>query len=112
MREIKFRSWIDYLDDPNMEYFTLENRVKQYCSDSCMIMQYTDRKDKNEKEIYEHDICTAFVAELVIPFRCVIGFENSGFVINATIKNTATLYLSDIEMIEVIGNKFENPELL
>jgi len=63
MREIKFRAWDKgedvMLDDIciNTDHFTdMLNRVFKYWEDTLEFMQYTGLNDKNGKEIYEGDI--------------------------------------------------------
>lgn len=55
-RELKFRAWIDYLDIPNMEYFNLDNRVKQYVGSDCIVMQFIGIKDRQNVDVYEDDV--------------------------------------------------------
>lgn len=56
-REIKFRSWVDNGDEfTAMEYFSLYERVRQYCSDSYEVMQYTGLKDGDDVECWDGDI--------------------------------------------------------
>jgi uncharacterized phage protein (TIGR01671 family) len=127
MREIKFRAWdkkdnvmrqvnmMTVSENHNYQtyYFlepTSENNGFRYTPD-VELMQYTGLKDKNGKEIYEGDIIRhdwglnkitfedySFTAEHIISFD---GAFN------------CNLYLSDIGSdCEVIGNIYENPELI
>ena len=59
MRDIKFRLWdkkhkmMIYFDNESLENLFALNRINK---DQYEILQYTGKKDKNEKEIYEGDI--------------------------------------------------------
>lgn len=79
-----------------------------YDNDSCILMQYTGLKDKNGKEIYEGDI---------IEFE----YHNGGGF--SRVKEPVTFYNGQFsvwqesinnynENCEIIGNIFENPELV
>ena len=87
------------------------------------LMQYTGLKDKNGKEIYEGDIISIkadylseFNSESILPCE-IVAFEDGAF---GTYDKKRTLFVSFKEMIdksdgiefEIIGNVFENPELL
>ena len=67
--------------------------------------QYTGLKDKNGKEIYEGDILHLWGGEY-----CQGYYEfNQIF----TVKDLSdSFYLGECENIEVLGNIYENPELL
>ena len=107
MREIKFRAW-----SPKMKAMLSWEIVKGMMaelllteSEANIPMQYTGLKDRNEKEIFDGDICLIDTkrgrekTEINIQYIWeAIGYRNA--------KN-------DIAMnLEVIGNIYENPELL
>lgn len=116
MREIKFRAWDK---DKNMFYqkeidnrlwFVMENDEEiKYPLDAEIacghwdIMQFTGLKDKNGKEIYEGDYCKQI-------FSCNI---QEGIVkIESTRGTTIGGFPAWPHNIEIIGNIYENPELL
>ena len=84
-----------------------------------VLMQYTGLKDKNGKEIYEGDIVqilpknrttyysrmNTFVVEYMELDNCGDCTEDSGIGFNFYLKDPS-------EDLEVIGNIYENPELL
>ena len=97
MREIKFRFWDDrmkQMDFPD----SIANNID---ADRFNIMQYTGLKDKNGKEIYEGDHIAYGVA------RYIVIYEGCGFVAR---KDNVTS--SICSMCEIIGNIYENLELL
>lgn len=101
MREIKFRAWdnVDYMSTP----FTLQDlqlKKVQFTAD-CQIMQYTGMKDVGGKEIYEGDV----VENKKEAMRGVYEFKTGGF----GIKGTCTIQNFGAK---VIGNIYENPELI
>jgi hypothetical protein len=109
MRTIKFRAW----DKNNLRMLEHEQLLKSspyyqspFTRDDIELMQFTGLLDKNGREIYEGDIIKHPVCELgrVIFFQPYAGFfvEARGLLYNL---NTSGDY-------EVIGNQFENPELL
>ena len=101
-RELKFRAWVDNDDGyAKMEYFTLYDRVRQYC-DGYPVMQYTGLMDQNYKEIYEGDIY-----ELEFPEdNATFGPVNVEYM-----KFLRNISNAELRRLTVIGNIYENPEL-
>ena len=131
MRDIKFRVWdketkhmhicgedvhdeISFENETNKAYYyNLQNGCGSLREDSVYIlMQYTGLKDKNGKEIYEGDIVKVFTSK-----KWRIGkiiYEYSGFTIDVTNNKELEYGRTGIieSLIEVIGNIYDNPELL
>jgi uncharacterized phage protein (TIGR01671 family) len=105
----------------NDDFTNYLNEHIGYLKDKCVLMQYTGLKDKNGVEIYEGDILK--ISNISI-LRC--EFRNGCFVLvhikefagveNLLWGNLGRLYdagMNDIfELTEIIGNIYENPELL
>lgn len=125
MREIKFRVWdkatqknwnIDkwhfedeYLDliepgvsicDPHIE------RIWRKPGD-VEIMQYTGLKEMYGRDIYEGDVVEFEVS--LIRTKAEVKYSRNQFIVdmNSVMPKSLDLYL-----VKVIGNKFQNPELL
>ena len=117
MREIKFRAW-DILNKRILNYGeimtlpmweVLPGTPEQRAFN---VMQYTGLKDKNGKEIYEGDIVLTRTS-----LKFIISYKNGAFIKCWQNYNVYLLYDSLIkdgctEAYEVIGNIYENPELL
>ena len=116
MREIKFRGkhietgrWVYgyYVCTHNRHRIIYEDYEGFYCEEEVIpetVGQYTGLKDKNGKEIYEGDI---------------ILFNNFGDTLDKVVYSSGCFHtsgrgylLDKIREIEVIGNIYENPELL
>ncbi len=111
MREIKFRYW----DRGEKKMIYLANPLILHLPDNygqSDYMQFTELKDKNGKEIYEGDIVkTDLDVNYFIEYRrgsfWICDSDGGGIWVIETYHE-----IKDECRLEVIGNKFENPELL
>lgn len=107
MREIKFRAWgFNKMFEPR----TLVNMCQcmpRIDFQGLTLMQITGIKDKNGKEIYEGDILEGKDHWAWGDWRKVVTFDGGCFRPFGTGD-----WEPDPEDVEVIGNIYENPELL
>ena len=121
MREIKFRAWhkeekiigeVFGINILHKEIFFSNGDVDCYgFSDFKYIelMQYTGLKDKNNKEIYEGDIITLHNSK----YKVIFNIEGARFVLrNDEFELEITFINHNNERMEIVGNIYENPELL
>lgn len=133
-REIKFRAW-DKKDKvmvdvaainfgPSGFWSLIEDAddAELQLADSYELMQYTGLHDKNGREIYESDILKVTGEDGESYVATVKWFGDEGYPafdlegIPETwfygANALATIFQEGVETCEVIGNIFENPELL
>jgi hypothetical protein len=109
MREIKFRAW----DTKNNEMRSWDDISRNWTmlelerQSNCIIMQSTGLKDKSGKDIWEGDILGG---DFNREYSEV--FFNEKWAQFMTRSHISTGSLNKIDHLEVIGNIYENPELL
>ena len=107
--KIKFRAWNPIAKNMHIDdIYAITTDEKVNLKDGlmlsgCILMQYTGLKDKNGKEIYEGDIVKW--SNSVNSGVYEIKWFRTGFSSNG-------LPLFNDDVVEVIGNIYENPELL
>ena len=113
MKTIKFRIWnpeekkmVESGATPMMLHSFFEYSARFNTQYEMPYQQFTGLTDKNGKEIYDGDIVEVKYSDGSGYDNPVeVSFENGSFWAGMG-------YLNDIKIIEVVGNIFQNPELL
>lgn len=127
MRNVKFRAWVPDIESMiRVDYVGwIETRadvitdiggwddigytdVDLEGGENCVLMQYTGLKDKNGREIFEGDILQSHMGLHVVAYEtgCYLARQDneSGF--------DSVIAAQHFHQVEVVGNRYENPELL
>lgn len=123
MRDIRFRAWnkkYDFMMPYVMVAAYGYGRKCKYDGEwwedtDIEVMQYTGLHDKNGKEIYEGDIILAGHAK----WKCKVIWDEmcARFIGMTNDKDVKIVYVDMVDKnnksaVEVVGNIYENPELL
>jgi hypothetical protein len=92
---------------PQAHIFVYENGYEGYRVDAKTIGQFTGLVDSTGKEIYEDDIIGFENGRIG-----VINFNDGCFVVNYVSGTRQALYDVQGWKMTILGNRFENPELL
>jgi len=116
VREIKFRSWdkgamrmtvYDFAADSvilsRLHVAMFADAIREPGFD---LMQYTGLKDKNGKDIYEGDVVQG------IHGKYPVAWNDERAAFEARIIGFASIPSNQWKEVEIIGNIYENPELL
>lgn len=105
-RDIKFRIWTG-----EVLIELAKQDLSLYMKQKNPIMQFTGLKDKNGKEIYEGDIIATKQRD--VKFEVVMGWSDDYGTWGWCFKSRGKQWAADkAKGLEVIGNIYENPELL
>ena len=116
MRQIKFRVWDSKEKTWIWNLGMKKNNVLCDGTESGRfeIMQFTGLYDKNGKEIYEYDIIQATVTNENRTGIYIVEYDAPAWWADSQKLDLDVHYIDGIEIkdYKVIGNKFDNPELL
>jgi len=119
-REIKFRAWNKTKKKmcDSYAYFDKQGKLHGAFSilgDTYIPLQYTGLKDHHGTDIYEGDIVNWFdkLGRNDVPF--VVAYEHAQFILTVSQAKLPGRYVGwalDSKELEVIGNIYDNPELV
>lgn len=111
---IQGNDWVIFTSDK--QPFSSNWKDNPHFSQQLKIMQFTGLKDKNGKEVYEGDVLRE-KKECYEPALGVVHYMSPAFIVADKDGNTYWLGggragIEQLKDTEVIGNIYENPELL
>lgn len=96
----------------------VERDIKYYDFEDVVLMQSTDLRDKNGKEIFEGDIISTYTDNLIVQKDNLLGFyvevgEKRNYFAETVDIEYLDLFAKNFGVsVEILGNIYENPELL
>ena len=127
MREIKYRAWdiankkmlpvcdISFGDDGSARTIVFQAVPKGpyyrglVHGENGILMQYTGLQDTSGRDIYEGDILLLTLGKHRLEVRwSLLGWR----FFNLATQDWQFIYAADIKRLEVLGNRYEQPELL
>jgi hypothetical protein len=114
-REIKFRAWVDWgfnemindycFLDSDMSFMGHDRTNNNYKVIS--VMQFTGMKDCEGVDIYEGDVLEGTIS------KWKVIFKNGCFLLEELYSSDfLTMFEANFKVIKIIGNIYQNPELL
>lgn len=111
MREIKFRAWnnsLKSMHDVSELHLDTDGKLKEISRFKTILMQYIGFKDVEGCEIYEGDILHKLDPVCWNPFAVTYSEFSACFIAGGTLGRESIRR----EELVVIGNVYQNPELL
>jgi uncharacterized phage protein (TIGR01671 family) len=132
-REIKFRFWDKHtkkmhevgeirfgvkhgMTSTDLADYVIDPYGSRYCivGENCELLEYTGLKDKQDKEIYEGDIVKGVVDTLTpsqndIDAYYIVRYEDGTWNYSYSLQEVGQIPSTGWE---IVGNIYENPELL
>ena len=118
MRELKFRAWAgeEMMFPPELGDWDWEDceLFAGYNRNPTILMQYTGLHDKNGEEIYEEDVVRVLREDSFRPYVAPVYFDGGCYCTEwyHPIEKKKVVVPLNAWKIVVIGNIYENPELL
>lgn len=102
-----------YIHDEKDVWDVYGGHKMMYASESRYeLLEYTGLKDKNGREIYECDIVEQLSERTYTSVKGIVKFVDGSYVIETLSGDDGVFLFDDVAYNEVLGNIYENPELL
>ena len=95
---------------PTVESLDYEQALEYFIVDPATVGRYTGLKDKNRRRIFEGDIVTRILFDK--PYHYEVVYRPGYASFDGIRKGGFISFSNDADCFEVIGNIYDNPELL